>query len=735
MPPRSMLWESSRWNTAGRVQLHVWHIGVSFLVLHVCIFLVLLSYVFVERADQMEASLMFIGSSLNIQDGHTGGTAVMARQERVETFKIQMHVYGAMHPDSCLLLLKTLSEVTPYNLSIPLHIHIDDSQFQLLYRPLDDFTWSHGSKQIHLQTKSGTVDRHMMDFLYTFSGNDSHLFLFATSLHALDLYRHVITCMCLPNPNRYKDTKQAGVVISTCNLDNFEFSTDEDQKQHSLWTHDRFLCATQGQLLPFQDALYFPHFLKAVKSLTFSKVSMDDEVFEQSRIDSQTWNALPTWEKVILLLMSTENFYFIHVRVAPRIHGTKNNSLKTHPLYWNDVQLFFKHSNYLPAMANASVNEQEPFLGRGFQNIPPKSTGGISWQRWELTAEYLNGLKQEKFNLPRLKCSSRIRTKPCLGFTPRTPGRAISDKYTIILSHFWKVERRLLLAPMLEHYAGAQSVEKIFVVWHNMNVPCPGASIIGSVPVIFVPQECDSLNNRYLVDNRVTTECIFMLDDDIQVHTEDVERLFLVWQKFPSKLVGYFPRWFRPEKEYSGKYLPTNNRKSYRVRGYSFILTKAMMFSGVYLHEYLCGKGRALHEIVDEAMNAEDLGLNLMVFSILNQLPALAVMPLWPILDYGVQKAGMGGLFARGRQHYSSRDRSLGLFMKLFNIRSSLLCCQQEIVDVDAVYEEDPFTMKSITELGRYVHYPCMNALDPNWCTFLQSPDVEMLHKTNITLS
>lgn len=726
----SMFLEDSRWTTAARVCLSMWYIGVSFLLVHGCVAPFIFSFEFVERADRIDACLIFLESSIHSGDALARESALAVLQERSIGCKGHLHAHVLTDPYSCMLLLKSPTNATPCNLRIPFNIHIQDCQSQLSCRALRDAAWFHSSKQLDLHTKIGSRDTQVLDFLRRFTGNNSILILSAGSFNAFERFGHVTFCSCMPNSSASNNPEVVGILISTGSLHCWKpRSMGGDHKRSQTPAQDQNLWAMHAEWLTFQDAMYLAHFLKVLKSLTVPRSLFDFVTMEQAAVYAHTWRTASSWGKAILLRRWTESLFFTNSPVAPHMKATENSTHKAHAHYGGNKQSFVGQNKCTWEGQSLPLHRRESFLRHSLQESPGKQMAEIPQHRWEYTARHLNGLKGENFQLPRAKCSSHIRIKPCLTFDPRVHLKATPGKYTIILSYFWQVERSLLIAPMVEHYARARSVEKIFVVWHNLNVPCPESSMIGDVPVLFVPQECDSLNNRYLVDSRVTTECIFMVDDDIQVHHEDLERLFLVWQRFPLKLVGYFPRWFRPDKKYSGEYLPTSGRSYYQAKGYSFMLTKSLMFHRLYLHEYVCGKGRNLHEIVDETFNAEDLGLNLMAYSMLKQLPALAVMPRWPILDYGVQKTG-GALYARGLQHFDDRSRNLGLFMEMYSIRSSWLCCQHVVAEVNLANASDPLTMQSMDKLRKFAYYPCMHVTQPGSCNFVTYSDIGKILKT-----
>ena len=196
---------------------------------------------------------------------------------------------------------------------------------------------------------------------------------------------------------------------------------------------------------------------------------------------------------------------------------------------------------------------------------------------------------------------------------------------TVLVSTFDRFDHLPLL---LNYYASSPIVAQILVTWQNPRLEAPRTTIVGGVPVHFLQQSHDSLNNRFNPSSWINESSpVFVVDDDMKVHLQDLDLLHSVWKTFPEKLVGFAPRWFSKDKngllryEYSSEDPKPSSPPGTRPQdGYAIMLTKAMIMSSDMLYEYTCGKTslhRAVHDMVDIHFNCEDIGMS-MIASVLH---------------------------------------------------------------------------------------------------------------------
>jgi alpha-1,4-N-acetylglucosaminyltransferase EXTL2 len=209
----------------------------------------------------------------------------------------------------------------------------------------------------------------------------------------------------------------------------------------------------------------------------------------------------------------------------------------------------------------------------------------------------------------------------------------------------------------------------------------------------YVPPQ-DSLNSRFEPLQYITTECVMILDDDMKVHLDDVANLYYTWMENRDQIVGVSPRWVDDKIDPSTlKYLYYSEDPPYRSdgspdmssaprKGYSIMLTKAMMIHRDYLRLYTCGgngiankklkvgrKFEAMRstilDFVDKNFNCEDIGMNFVVAAALEHLhlPApLYMEPVHVVGDFGKISAKHGTGLHQRQSHTSSRNTCLRLF-------------------------------------------------------------------------
>jgi hypothetical protein len=249
----------------------------------------------------------------------------------------------------------------------------------------------------------------------------------------------------------------------------------------------------------------------------------------------------------------------------------------------------------------------------------------------------------------------------CLTF-PNVTGNYFRDRerITIVISTMSRFET---LYKQIVYYSKSPLVSMILVTWHNQKLRPPRSALINNAIVHFVPQQYDSLNNRFNPNIQIVTEAVFIMDDDMKINIEDLSVLFQVWLKFPDNIVGTSPRWFhvndRLKVTNGSELIPGNsNKKQYLTYisasndpvknsndpprpGYGLMLTKSMMLHKRYLFEYSCGKfdsDYAFHDLVDKKKNCEDITMNAVVAFVTHKIidsPPLFVEPIHDIGDFG----------------------------------------------------------------------------------------------------
>jgi hypothetical protein len=238
-----------------------------------------------------------------------------------------------------------------------------------------------------------------------------------------------------------------------------------------------------------------------------------------------------------------------------------------------------------------------------------------------------------------------------------------NELITIIIS---TMNRYDILYQQLLYYSKSNIVKTIIVTWHNTLRRPPRSTIINNVPIHFIPQQYDSLNNRFNPNIQITTNAVLIIDDDMKIHLQDLRLLYTVWKQYPNNIIGFSLRWFyidnmnatvskgTEDDEISGKSYMRYSSKAHDPeqigttdvepqKGYGLILTKVMMLHRKYLYDYSCSNINDVliqeyHNMVDTYNNCEDIGMNgivaHMTYNILSA-PPLFVQPSYKIADYG----------------------------------------------------------------------------------------------------
>ena len=224
------------------------------------------------------------------------------------------------------------------------------------------------------------------------------------------------------------------------------------------------------------------------------------------------------------------------------------------------------------------------------------------------------------------------------------PDTTAENSMSVLLATYDRDEWRNLT----QFYGELPYVKEVFVVWHKMDRPHEEPP---HPKVQFIYPTTDSLNNRFLA-NRLTTDCIYICDDDVYPSRVALAQGFETWRQNPYRLVGFYPRYWRSAPpEYK---VGVND-------GYNIVLTKGMYSHRHFLTTYSHFLPRRLTNIVNEYKNCEDILFNMMAVG-MTGLPPLAVLSDKKIRDVG-RYNGISG--RQDGTHLRSRDVCVNDFMKV----------------------------------------------------------------------
>ncbi|VDL76730.1 unnamed protein product [Nippostrongylus brasiliensis] len=123
---------------------------------------------------------------------------------------------------------------------------------------------------------------------------------------------------------------------------------------------------------------------------------------------------------------------------------------------------------------------------------------------------------------------------------------------------------------------------------------------------MFIKVSKNSLNNRFVPWDRIRTEAVLSLDDDIDLKQHEIIFAFRVWRENRHRIVG-FPA--RHHTRY-GDEIYYNSNHTCQL---SIILTGAAFLHKSYLQAYTHEMPEAIRQHVDEVTNCEDIAMNFLV--------------------------------------------------------------------------------------------------------------------------
>eukprot|EP01120_Amphizonella_sp_Union-15-10_P010027 TRINITY_DN3946_c0_g1_i1.p1 TRINITY_DN3946_c0_g1~~TRINITY_DN3946_c0_g1_i1.p1 ORF type:complete len:342 (+),score=54.89 TRINITY_DN3946_c0_g1_i1:75-1100(+) len=194
----------------------------------------------------------------------------------------------------------------------------------------------------------------------------------------------------------------------------------------------------------------------------------------------------------------------------------------------------------------------------------------------------------------------------------------LTTRQFTLLFNGYLLTRQEFLFQMIATYSRSALVQGTVIIWSNLEPPTVNFTLATKKPVTIVDKPTSSLNNRFDYPvPELRTRALLVIDDDIEISLSEMEFAFKVWQEFPDRIVGMFPRYHRwSEKTRSWKY--TNDR-----RIYSMILTKFMFLDVKYLKLYTHGIDQRVRDYVNRENNCEDIAMNFVVAEATRKGPIL----------------------------------------------------------------------------------------------------------------
>jgi len=240
--------------------------------------------------------------------------------------------------------------------------------------------------------------------------------------------------------------------------------------------------------------------------------------------------------------------------------------------------------------------------------------------------------------------------------TPRNS----SDLLTaLLLTH----NRPARLMKALKNLEKAKNIKEILVVWDNPKED--DLKLLDKewkVPVKIIIKTTDKLTNRFEAYNHVTTEGVYIQDDDVIVNLTSLEFAHDVWIENKERLVGLSPKshsYDTKTKKYKYSYNPKCK--------FSMAVTPAAVFHKIWLKRYFSDIPANIISKVDKIMNCEDIALNFLIANHTG-LPPIIIKPfLKPSETRCTDKDCAGNRLSGRKTHGKQRDDCLNHFVKVYS--------------------------------------------------------------------
>ncbi|XP_057713827.1 exostosin-like 2 [Corythoichthys intestinalis] len=247
------------------------------------------------------------------------------------------------------------------------------------------------------------------------------------------------------------------------------------------------------------------------------------------------------------------------------------------------------------------------------------------------------------------------------------------DSFTLIIQTY---KRDDVLLKVLERCLAVPELQKILIVWNNVKER-PTQKLRDSLSrystaIVFMEQKINSMQNRVQPFSEIQTDAVFMLDDDILLSVSDIRFAFTIWKLHPDQIVGFVPRKHVETApgvyNYNGIGLPDSQKGG--GAKYSMVLIGASFFHRRYLKLYK-DQPKAMHKLVEDTQNCDDIAMNFVVALHLRKLwggarPAgIFVKPVNMVNVENQANSGFKGMWQRP-QHFKQRSDCLNQLAKIY---------------------------------------------------------------------
>lgn len=235
-------------------------------------------------------------------------------------------------------------------------------------------------------------------------------------------------------------------------------------------------------------------------------------------------------------------------------------------------------------------------------------------------------------------------------FSKALGGNRAREQFTVVMITY---NRDAVLTASLERLHRLPYLNKVIVIWNNVGREPVGAWPRLHVPVEFIKVSRNSLNNRFIHWDRIKTEAVLSLDDDIDLKQHEIIFAFRVWRENRDRLVGFPAR-------YHARFGSEMFYNSNHTCQYSLILTGASFLHKTFLYEYSQQMPAVIREHVDKVMNCEDIAMNFLV-SHLTRKPPIKTTSKWTLRCPTCTET-----LSQDEGHFRERHECIRLFTKIY---------------------------------------------------------------------
>ncbi|GMR43313.1 hypothetical protein PMAYCL1PPCAC_13508, partial [Pristionchus mayeri] len=116
------------------------------------------------------------------------------------------------------------------------------------------------------------------------------------------------------------------------------------------------------------------------------------------------------------------------------------------------------------------------------------------------------------------------------------------DQFTVMILTYNRDEG---VKKIIEKLRGCSYLNKIIIVWNNLERRPNGTWPEIHVPIEFILSERNSLNSRFLPFDRIETEAVVAMDDDMNLGQPEITFAFRMWRQNRDRVVGFPDRYHK----------------------------------------------------------------------------------------------------------------------------------------------------------------------------------------------